>query len=677
MRLVSRMDTTLVVVPLVRSAARALALVGAAALLSTLPARCQVDLYRASLHAHTAYSDGDIGGAGGPTAQTPTTAAAAAKAAGLTAFAVSDHGEYIAPDVWTSTMSQMTGVTVPGYISTPGTFVGFWGFEWTNCTASAAPAPSGTPGGGHMNIYGSSIRGGARNVKSGDADKALIASIWWQGYWGYPTTAQSLYQWVLDHATSPLGGSIVVQMNHPNFYPGGTLANPTLGCATDWWRKMEWVPLLDPYVCLMELGSHAEPGSRAPTGYMGGAYNEPYFQVALDNGWHVAPTNSEDNHTDSYGSLRSSDGILTDTGVWAVTTKGLTPQRAEASFLAALRSRRIFAAEDKAPTHAGAVSLKFFVTPVGKGARWMGSRDFDPADVRAGYCTLQVTRTAGLLIDGGSIQVITNRGAVAKTLGTGPFDCMRVGTTAIWNFHLDGAPVPAQLRTVNTAVPAGIQQKWDINPLPWGFGPPPLVVHFDASASGRAERYYYVRVKQSDGTYAFSAPVWLKRDVKIAGGDDGVRPPRAANVVSYTWDFGDGSKQVESAAAADDGLFDGFTRHTYSVWGTYYPRVTVKYADGTTDVSINRVIVGTSTPPPFYGDVNGDGQINRDDITMLAKIVAGVLPVDAATLARANVYPRAGADANNPTTPGGSSKLDLADAIRLQRFLSGKEAVWP
>ncbi|HEY3268107.1 MAG TPA: PKD domain-containing protein [Armatimonadota bacterium] len=653
---------------------RSIALIAALAAGLSTPAAAEFDLYRASLHAHTGYSDGAVLVPADPTVLTPGTAAAAAKAAGLTAFSTSDHGEAIPPVNWTNTMAQMTAATVPGSTTTAGTFVGLWGFEWTHCAPNAAPAPVGNPGTGHINIYGSSVRCGAASAGSGDASTAIIASVYWNRYFGSPSTKQSLYRWVLDHGQSPLGGTIVVQINHPNTYPGGTLANPTADWTTDWWRKLEWVPALDPYVCLMEMGSRAETGNGSTTGYYGGAYNEPYFQAALDNGWHLAPTNGEDNHRGAYGAARTTDGILTETGIWCAPTTGMTQIKAQAALLDALRLRRTFSAEDKASTHAGAISLQFTVTPPGKATRWMGSRDFQPDDVRRGVCRLVVTRAAGLQLSGGTVEVITNRGVVARSLPTSGSSGVRItDKTATWEFTLDGSPAPAQLRAVSTAVASRIQRRWDIAPLPAAYGAAPLTVAFDASTSGRAERYYYVRVKQSDGTFAFSAPIWLKSGAQVVGGDDGIRPPRAANVISYSWDFGDGTKQTESAAAADDGLFDGLTQHAYTALGVYYPRVTVRYADGGSDVSVTRVVVSASSPPPFYGDVNGDGQINRDDVSALSTLAAGLQPADAPTLARANVYPPAGAAAS----PGGTTKLDLADVMRLVRFLNGRFAAWP
>ena len=96
-----------------------------------------------------------------------------------------------------------------------------------------------------------------------------------------------------------------------------------------------------------------------------------------------------------------------------------------------------FSYEDKATDtlnpQAKAISLKFTVNSVSRGVRWMGSRDFDPADVQNNRCRLEISRGAGLLLNDTSVQIITNRGAVALTL---PLSKATVtGNLAAWNFQ--------------------------------------------------------------------------------------------------------------------------------------------------------------------------------------------------------------------------------------------------
>jgi hypothetical protein len=188
-----------------------------------------------------------------------------------------------------------------------------------------------------------------------------------------------------------------------------------------------------------------------------------------------------------------------------------------------------------------------------------------------------------------------------------------------------------------------------------------LGVVLNAAASSHIERYYYIRVISTDGTqpyYAFSAPVWIARAPKTPA--------------SYRWDFGDGATKTETPPATPDTPF-GEQRHTYEKAGVYYPRVTVAYTDGTAETAITRVALG-SPAAPMYGDVNGDGVVNATDLSLLARSAAGMLSVpDAGQFSRANVYPPAA----GAQPPGVGTRLDIADVLRLARFLNGAESVWP
>ena len=91
---------------------------------------------------------------------------------------------------------------------------------------------------------------------------------------------------------------------------------------------------------------------------------------------------------------------------------------------------------------------------------------------------------------------------------------------------------------------------------------------------------------------------------------------------------------------------------------------------------MTRVWIGTGTPTtPLYGDVNGDGQINLDDLTILTRMVAGLSPSNSAQLTRADVFPPA---ANDPVKHlPGDKKLTIVDAMRLTRFIRGGSITWP
>jgi len=77
-------------------------------------------------------------------------------------------------------------------------------------------------------------------------------------------------------------------------------------------------------------------------------------------------------------------------------------------------------------------------------------------------------------------------------------------------------------------------------------------------------------------------------------------------VVSYEWDFGDGSSYTETAASAPDGAFDGKTTHTYTSFGSYIPKlkVTDDNVPPKTDVTTVVVNVYLGNNPPV-ADADG------------------------------------------------------------------------
>lgn len=623
-------------------------------------ASCQAqtyDLYRANLHAHTAMSDGGIAIVTYPQVATPGTAAQWAKAvyaqAGVPGvFATSDHGEYLTAANWEATKQQLRDQTAPG------AFVGLPGFEWTGTADGLGPQIA--EGLGHLNVYGSAVRAGKGALRVNGQDVMNLepenhANWVWRHRvsGGSVVTTGSLYQWILNNKTSPLGGTIVAQFNHPGLYPKSSLANPSENFVDDgsgnnsgeWWRKLEYVPQLDPYITLMEMGGWTTLNPP----YYNGAINEQYFSLALDNGWHVSPTNSEDNHSDQYCQLRVPSragftdlaGIGVYTGIWAERNAGDTKEAAQGKILAALRERRTFAVEDKAASPnnktfavQNALTLKWTLnTP--SGLKWMGSRNLLSTDVSGNRCRLEITRPAGLQL--ATVQVITNRGLVAKTLPlSGPGVLIDTTTkTATWEFGLVNESPGPSLRTFYCPVEEPYTV-YNQAPFPAPQGLAPLVIRFDARRSGQTDRYFYVRVQQTDGTWAFSAPIWMNTPRKTPA--------------SYRWTFGDGSGNLEDTA--------GEVAHTYTATGTYYPRVLIRYTDGSTDIAVSRVFVGTGTPSTFKGDVDGDGQITRDDVTMVSKAVSGLGTLTAEQKNRADLRAPSGV-------------CDIVDLQALTRFLNG------
>lgn len=631
-----------------------------AAACCVMPARAQYTLMRANLHAHTRYSDAD---GGDPSIANPGTAAAAAKTNGLDAFATTDHGEALTDAEWLTTKNQLALATQPG------AFVALWGFEWTGTAGSFAPSAVGM---GHFNVFGSLNQTGKTSELNGQATglpaNRVTPELYWYAPGGTLTTNGSFYRWISDpqNATSPLGGSIVAQFNHPALYPLVSFANPSNG-VSPWWRKLQYVPALDPFFTLMEMSARTLP-SRYTGGCLGGAFNEPYFQLALDNGWHVAPTNNEDNHTGSYGNayartspITGSPMVTTVTGVWSETEPAAgTAGGAQAKFLAALRERRVFSSEDPAGPHSGSTVIRWTVNTVSDGVKWMGTRTLKPEDVGASRLHLEVTKGAGLTLQ--SVEVVTNRGAVARALPVSGAGVTVSGSKYTWDFGLPGDAPGAQLRATSdtqASLPTG---SFDRPPLPAPGDTSSLGVVLNAAASPHIERYYYLRVTSTDGKqpyYAFSAPVWIARAPKTAA--------------SFRWDFGDGATALETSPSTPDAPF-GEQHHIYPSAGTYYPRVTITYTDGTVETATTRVVLGAKPSGPLYGDVNGDGQINDLDLALLSRYAAGTLAVpDANTFARANVQPAS----VSGQPPGAGTRLDIADVLRLARFLRGLEPSWP
>ena len=118
--------------------------------------------------------------------------------------------------------------------------------------------------------------------------------------------------------SSPEGAASISQFNHPG---------KTFGNFTDF---SYWDAVTDSRIYLVEVGN-----GEGPIGQ--GGYYPSYEQyiMALDKGWHVAPTNNQDNHKGSWGNANDArDVILTD---------DFSPE----GLYAAIRQYRVYATEDK------------------------------------------------------------------------------------------------------------------------------------------------------------------------------------------------------------------------------------------------------------------------------------------------------------------------------------------
>lgn len=118
--------------------------------------------------------------------------------------------------------------------------------------------------------------------------------------------------------SQPEGADTVSQFNHP-----GT----TFGTFSDF---AYWNPEIDSRITLVEVGNGE--GAVGSGGYFP-SYN--YYTMALDKGWHVAPTNNQDNHKGKWGNANDArDVIITD----SFTEQGIYD---------ALRNHKVYATEDK------------------------------------------------------------------------------------------------------------------------------------------------------------------------------------------------------------------------------------------------------------------------------------------------------------------------------------------
>ena len=127
---------------------------------------------------------------------------------------------------------------------------------------------------------------------------------------------QAYYQLLIEAGTN--GVQSISQLNHP-----GT----TFGNFSDF---AYYTPMLDNYVQLVEVGNgEGQVGA--------GGYYPSYEQyiMALDKGWHVAPTNNQDNHKGSWGNANDARNVIY---ADSLTEEGLFD---------AIRERRLYATEDK------------------------------------------------------------------------------------------------------------------------------------------------------------------------------------------------------------------------------------------------------------------------------------------------------------------------------------------
>lgn len=110
----------------------------------------------------------------------------------------------------------------------------------------------------------------------------------------------------------------ISQFNHP-----GT----TFGTFADF---NYWTPERDAQINLLEVGN-----GEGPIGSSSYWRSYEYYQVALDKGWHVAPTNNQDNHKGKWGNANTGRTVI------------YTDDFSEQGLYEAMRERSVYATEDK------------------------------------------------------------------------------------------------------------------------------------------------------------------------------------------------------------------------------------------------------------------------------------------------------------------------------------------
>ncbi len=247
--------------------------------------------YFGQLHSHTTNSDG---------AGTLTEAFAWARDnAKLDFFAVTDHsnsfdtapkgdkaGTYNLGAYNSGNERWRNGVNAASAAAVPGEYVSFYGFEMTW---------SGGPG--HINTFATegfvSRNNDELNSKTNDAG------------------LRAYYDLLKLHPES------ISQFNHP----GTTFGNFSGFAYYD--------PVIDQRITLIEVGNGE--GAIGSGGYFP-SYEQ--YDMALDKGWHVAPTNNQDNHKALWGNSNTARTVIYTNDF---TTEGIYQ---------AMRDMRVYATED-------------------------------------------------------------------------------------------------------------------------------------------------------------------------------------------------------------------------------------------------------------------------------------------------------------------------------------------
>ena len=262
--------------------------------------KAQYQLYFGQLHSHTTYSDGS-----GSLASALEYVQGLPADANVDFVAFTDHSNYFDeknsanPEDALYDMSKATPSSQEVWKEYKGTIADF------NASQSDVVAIGGfemtwSGGPGHINTFNTpgivSRNNKTLNNKTDDAGMKAYYSL----------------------LSRPEGAGSLSQFNHPG---------STFGTFSDF---AYWDAVIDTRIQMVEVGNGE--GAIGAGGYFP---SYEYYTMALDKGWHLAPTNNQDNHKGKWGNANNARDVV------------LTDDFSEQGIYKAIQDMRMYATEDK------------------------------------------------------------------------------------------------------------------------------------------------------------------------------------------------------------------------------------------------------------------------------------------------------------------------------------------
>ena len=261
----------------------------------------QYQLYFGQLHSHTTYSDGS-----GSLESALDYVANLPESDNVDFVSFTDHSNYFDasgnanPEAALYDPSQMTAESAEKWADYTGAVADFNAAHTGELVALAGFEMTWSGGPGHINTFNTEglVSRNNTTLNSKTADAGMKAY--------YSLLSQSE------------GVDSISQFNHPG---------DTFGTFSDF---AYWDPVIDTRIQLVEVGNGE--GAIGAGGYYP---SYEYYVMALDKGWHVAPTNNQDNHKGKWGNANDARDVI------------LTDDFSDEGIYQAIRDRRIYATEDK------------------------------------------------------------------------------------------------------------------------------------------------------------------------------------------------------------------------------------------------------------------------------------------------------------------------------------------